>query len=139
MHLGPHPHPSRLDAKVHLTTNAHKGGDFRVTGTTSNGGLNLELPTSPVDSALNLMARTSNAAAEVRLHNAYQGFFRVATSAHFVPSVTQVDESGEDKRQIEYSAVRGREINGYAYLKEKNKELGRVVLSTSNAPAELFV
>ncbi|KAF7352086.1 hypothetical protein MVEN_01171400 [Mycena venus] len=96
-------------------------------------------PPPPVDSALNLMARTSNAAAEVHLHPAYQGFFRVSTSAHFVPSVTQVDESGEDKRQIEYSAVRGREVHGYVYLKEKNKELGRVVLSTSNAPAELFV
>ncbi|KAJ7881688.1 hypothetical protein B0H13DRAFT_2345049 [Mycena leptocephala] len=54
----------RLDAKVTLVTDARKGGNFSVTGTTSNGPLAIAVPGSPVDSALSFMARTSNGAAE---------------------------------------------------------------------------
>ncbi|KAJ7791270.1 hypothetical protein B0H13DRAFT_2173131 [Mycena leptocephala] len=108
---------NRLDAKVTLVTDARKGGNFSVTGTTSNGPLTIAVP--------GFMARTSNGAAEVKLHGAYQGMFMVTTS-NFSPVVTRrLNETG-DGRRIEYEG-------------EANKDLGRVTVTTSNAPAVLFV
>ncbi|KAJ7229526.1 hypothetical protein B0H12DRAFT_1059701 [Mycena haematopus] len=127
---------NRLDAEVVLFTDARKGGDFGITGTTSNGILNIAVPGSPVDSALGLTARTSNAAAEVKLHGAYQGVFTVSTS-NVSPKVTRLNETG-DARHFEYSAVRGHG-RGYVYSREANKELGRAIVTTSNAPVVLFV
>jgi hypothetical protein len=84
------------------------------------------------------MARTSNGAAEVKLHGAYQGMFMVTTS-NFSPVVTRrLNETG-DGRRIEYEGVRGRNARGHIYSREANKDLGRVTVTTSNAPAVLFV
>jgi hypothetical protein len=134
---------SLLDAKVSLVTNAHSGGDFVVSGTTSNGRLAIAVPGSPAGSKLSLAARTSNEPAEVHLHNAYQGSFDISTS-NFKPEVKQVDEKG-DQRQIEYEGSGGGRrggngaVKGYVYEEEKNRELGNVVVRTSNAPAVLWI
>jgi hypothetical protein len=133
--------PSRLDANVLLAADAHAGGDFFITAHTSNGPLALAVPDSPADSKLVLTARTSNKPAEVRLHGAYQGAFSVSTS-NDKPEVKQMDEKG-DNRQVEYAGGRGGrrggEVKGYVYEKERNKELGSVVVRTWNAPAVLWV
>ncbi|KAJ6472403.1 hypothetical protein C8R45DRAFT_1012974 [Mycena sanguinolenta] len=125
-----------VDAEVTLVTDARKGGDFSITGTTSNRKIAIAVPGSPVDSALALTARTSNAAAEVKLHSAYQGSFMVSTS-NASPTVERLNMTG-DAREFEYSEVHGHG-RGYVYSKEANKGLGRVMVSTSNAPAMLFV
>ncbi|KAJ6564206.1 hypothetical protein B0H19DRAFT_942642 [Mycena capillaripes] len=126
-----------LDAKVSLFTEGDKGGIFHVKGTTSNGPLTIAVPESPVDSALALTARTSNAAAEVTLHGAYQGKFLVKTS-NFTPELKRVNESG-DARHVMREKVSDQGFQGYAYLKEANKEFGRVIVTTSNAHAVLVV
>jgi hypothetical protein len=131
---------SRIAAKLHLLTAGHgRGGPFIVSGTTSNGALDLSVPTSPVGSELSLTARTSNEPAAVRLHGAYEGAFSVATS-NFESKVRRVDEEG-DGRQVEYEGVgsgRG-ETKGYVYAEERNRELGNVEVRTTNAPAVLWV
>ncbi|KAJ7870001.1 hypothetical protein B0H13DRAFT_2350695 [Mycena leptocephala] len=128
-----------IDAKVNLFTNADKGGIFRVAGTTSNGPLTIEVPESPVESELSLTARTSNAAAEVTLHGAYQGSFLVKTS-NFTPELKRLNASG-DARHVEPEKVGDQGLQGYVYLEEANKKLGRVhvTTSTSNVHAVLFV
>ncbi|KAF7353503.1 putative Transmembrane protein [Mycena sanguinolenta] len=123
---------NRLDAEVTLVTDARKGGDFDINGMTSNGRIAITVPGSPVDSALALTARTSNAAAVVKLHSAYQGSFMVTTSK-YPPTVERLDPG--DARQFELR-VPGQ---GYVYSKEANKALGRVMVSTSNARAVLAV
>ncbi|KAF8206081.1 hypothetical protein K438DRAFT_1817805 [Mycena galopus ATCC 62051] len=129
---------NRIDANVSLFTDARKGGDFGITGTTSNGRVNIAVPASPIDSALDLTARTSNAAAELTLHRAYQGSLTVSTSNNY-PEIKRLNEK-EDGRQFEYSQMRGHG-HGYVYAKgkEANKKLGNVVVKTSNAPVVLFV
>jgi hypothetical protein len=58
--------------------------------------------------------------------------------------VKRVDEKG-DQRQIEYEGSGGGRrggngaVKGYVYEKEKNRELGNVVVRTSNAPAVLWI
>jgi hypothetical protein len=104
----PAPQSSRCEAaKVTLVTDARKGGNFSVTGTTSNGPLTIAVPGSPVDNALSLLTRRSNGAAEVKLHGAYQGMFMVTTS-NFSPVLftRRLNETG-DGRRIEYEGVRG--------------------------------
>jgi hypothetical protein len=130
------PAPRFIDAKVNLFTNADKGGISRVAGTTSNGPLTIEVPESPVESELSPTARTSNAAAEVTLHGAYQGSFLVKTS-NFTPELRRLNESG-DARHVEPEKVGDQGLQGYVYL-EANKKLGRVHVTTSNAHAVLFV
>ncbi|KAJ6572417.1 hypothetical protein DFH09DRAFT_1152897 [Mycena vulgaris] len=127
----------RLDAKVSLSTQTKsKGGDFDITGTTSNGPLKIEFPAAPWDAALVFTARTSNKPAEVTLHETYEGSLELATSQHSA-SLTRMDESG-DKRKVDYEKA-GRELKGYVYAKEANKERGRVKVTSSNAPVVLFV
>ncbi|KAJ7822926.1 hypothetical protein B0H13DRAFT_2447010 [Mycena leptocephala] len=126
-----------IDAKVNLFTNADKGGIFHVAGTTSNGPLTIEVPESPVESELGLTARTSNAVAEVTLHGAYQGRFLVKTS-NFTPELKRLNESG-DARHVEPEKAGDQGLQGYVYLEEANKKLGRVHVTTSNAHAVLFV
>ncbi|KAJ7342449.1 hypothetical protein DFH08DRAFT_963201 [Mycena albidolilacea] len=131
---------ARIAAKLHLLTVGHgRGGPFIVSGTTSNGALDLSVPTSPVGNELSLTARTSNEPAAVRLHGAYEGTFSVATS-NFGSQVRRVDEEG-DGRQVEYEGVgsgRG-ETMGYVYAEERNRELGNVEVRTTNTPAVLWV
>ncbi|KAJ7749948.1 hypothetical protein B0H16DRAFT_1724830 [Mycena metata] len=130
---------NRLDAKVTLSTKAHKGGNYSVLGRTSNGPLAISIPGSPIASALNLNARTSNAAAEVKLHGAYQGTFGVSTSLRASANVTRLDKSGDDSRHIDFDSNRRGEVRGSVYEKESGKELGEVRVRTSNAPVVLFV
>jgi hypothetical protein len=137
MLITPSPGPRLLDAKVNLFTDGDKGGIFRVAGTTSNGPLTIAVPESPVDSALALTARTSNAAAEVTLHDAYQGKFLVKTS-NFTPELKRVNKSG-DARHVVHEKVGDQGFQGYVYLEEANKVFGRVIVTTSNAHAVLVV
>ncbi|KAJ6559745.1 hypothetical protein B0H19DRAFT_944537, partial [Mycena capillaripes] len=129
----------RLNADVSLSTAARRGGNFSVTGTTSNGPLGITFPSSPVGSALRLAARTSNTRAEVALHGAYEGSFSVATSNNS-PLVKRRDET-DDGRRVEYDSVgsHGRRLHGHIYSKEGNKEHGEVRVTTSNAPVVLLV
>ncbi|KAK6987514.1 putative transmembrane protein [Favolaschia claudopus] len=134
----------RLEAEINLiTSTSTSGGAFTISATTSNAPLLLRFPTSPGNSSLHLNARTSNRPAAVTLDKEFQGAFSLSTSATGEARVRRVDE--DDGRRVEYSDVRrgprGGRVSGYVYSKDKeeNKGLGRVVVGTSNAGAELFV
>ncbi|KAJ7095654.1 hypothetical protein C8R44DRAFT_813576 [Mycena epipterygia] len=128
---------NRINAQVDLIARKNRGGAFGVVGTTSNGVLTIKVSGAPRDAALDLTARTSNAAAEVRLPLAYEGAFGITTSNNR-SAVTRLDESG-DKREVEYERNDGRTVKGHVYSEEANKERGQVTLTTSNAPAVLFI
>ncbi|KAJ7025636.1 hypothetical protein C8F04DRAFT_1127596 [Mycena alexandri] len=130
---------NRLDAKVTLSTKAHMGGRYSVLGRTSNGPLAISIPGSPVESELHLNALTSNAAAEVKLHNTYQGAFGVSTSSQWSARVTRLDQSDDDSRHLHFDSNRKGEVGGSIFAKEGNKGLGEVRVRTSNAQAVLFV
>ncbi|KAJ7737426.1 hypothetical protein DFH07DRAFT_892984 [Mycena maculata] len=125
-----------LTAKISLAAPEGAPGAFRATAKTSNGPLTLAFPTFAAGGALDLSARTSNAAAEVRLHPAYEGAFGVTTSRRYPAEVKRLHPSG-DERQIEYQS--GTALRGYIFSDAENKERGRVGVTTSNAPVRLFV
>ncbi|KAJ7252934.1 hypothetical protein C8J57DRAFT_1519726 [Mycena rebaudengoi] len=71
---------NHIESSISLLTPQGAHGKFGVSATTSNGRLNIDFPASPPDSTLDLTAGTSNAAASVTLHEAYEGVFALDTS-----------------------------------------------------------
>ncbi|KAJ7509067.1 hypothetical protein B0H11DRAFT_1963738 [Mycena galericulata] len=128
----------QLNASISLST---PDGAFDATARTSNRRLTLAFPAFARAAALSLKAGTSNAAAEVALHSAYEGAFGLRTSAKWSSAVRRLNGPGHgDERQIDYEYEHGeRELRGYVYSREENKERGRVEVRTSNAPVTLFV
>ncbi|KAJ7435873.1 hypothetical protein FB451DRAFT_1379206 [Mycena latifolia] len=123
---------NRLTARITLATE----GDFGVIGTTSNGVLSITGASAPSGAALDLSARTSNARAEVTLPDTYEGAFTLHTSNH-APEV--VERHKDDGRTVEYQSKKNPTVKGWVYAEEKNRDLGRVMVMTSNAPVTLFV
>jgi len=79
------------------TTKSAKGGRFTLDATTSNGRLNLNVPTIPFDSALTLSGKTSNSPADVYLdkRGSFEGLYKLETS-NSMPTVERAD-SGDKK------------------------------------------
>ncbi|KIM49587.1 hypothetical protein M413DRAFT_438772 [Hebeloma cylindrosporum] len=135
-----------IDADISLiSTSSSGGGVFDVTTTTSNSDLNIDFPASPVNSHLEVLARTSNGVANIYLNPAYEGRFSLATSSVFRTSVHEhkevVDPSGRGRqRQLQYKQVGRGTLEGTVQWqgpKGEGKPNGAVVVRTSNSPISL--
>jgi hypothetical protein len=124
------------------------GGAFAVEAYTSNVPLDIRFHDSPVDSALQLLAKNCRAAAVVKLHPAYEGTFDFKTSI-FTSLVDVADDvedpSGQGRvRKITFDGV-GKEVKGSVrWVSEGDgdddddtKGKGRVEVETSIHPAHL--
>ena len=136
---------SKIDSSVNLVSALPpmyhgQGGAFTVETNTSNKRLSLDFPTAPVDSRLNLVARTSNAHAQVTLHPTYEGRLTVRTSnqAAFIDSKPISDPAGRDRRRSvtvtnsKWGFARGLALWSGEYM-------GSVDIQTSNELAELYL
>ncbi|EKM53643.1 uncharacterized protein PHACADRAFT_260108 [Phanerochaete carnosa HHB-10118-sp] len=136
---------AKIDSFVNLVSTLPpmyhgQGGDFTVEANTSNVRLSLDFPTAPVDSKLNLLARTSNAKAHVRLHPTYEGRFSLRTSNQvaFVDNRPITDPSGKNRsRSIALYNNKWAYAHGLAVW--DGEYMGNVDVKTSNAPAELYL
>jgi len=136
---------SAIDADISLVSASGSGGLFGVTTTTSNDDLIIDFPSSPVDSQLDFVARTSNGLANIHLNPAYEGRFSLATSSVFRNSVLEhndvVDPSGKKRRrQLQYKQIRRGTLEGTVQWdgpRDERKPNGAVVVRTSNAPISL--
>lgn len=80
-----------VSAKSHLLSDS-KAPRYTISAETSNKDIDLTFPTSPLDAAVVTHAKTSNGAARVAVHRAFEGDFVLSTSN--APAV--VDESGAE-------------------------------------------
>lgn len=136
---------SAIDADISLISTSGSGGVFDVTTTTSNSDLNIDFPASPVNSHLEVLARTSNGFANIYLNPAYEGRFSLATSSVFRTSVHEhkevVDPSGRGRtRQLQYKQIGRGTLEGtvqWQGSKSEEKPKGVVVVRTSNSPISL--
>jgi len=136
---------SAIDADISLISTFGSGGVFDVTTTTSNSDLNIDFPASPVNSHLEVLARTSNGVANIYLNPAYEGKFSLATSSAFQTSVHEykdvVDPSGKGRnRKVQYKKTGRGTVEGtvqWQGAKGEGKPNGVVVVRTSNAPISL--
>ncbi|KAI0082704.1 hypothetical protein K474DRAFT_1702696 [Panus rudis PR-1116 ss-1] len=137
--------PIKSNVSLISTADDATGGEYVVTAITANGPLDLSFPLSPVDSKLNLNGRTSNSPVRAQLHAAYEGAFSLHGSPWMHPTV-------EVRRDVEDPAGRGRSrgvlmrtvargiVEGKVEWKSQfDQELGKVLLSTSNAGIHLKV
>lgn len=120
----------------------HTGGKFKVTVATSNGPVNITTTGAPVGSILNLEGHTSNAPANARVHETYEGTFFLRSSAATVDyDDTIEDPAGEGRKRIVYSNEVSRKPayteGTVRWLPTEQKELGSIVLTTSDSPVHL--
>jgi len=78
-----------------------KGGRFSIDARSSNGHLNLNIPTIPFDSALKLVGKTSNSPADVSLdkRGSFEGTYKLDTSNVGMPTVQRADRDDEKDGQ----------------------------------------
>ncbi|OCH93526.1 hypothetical protein OBBRIDRAFT_724741 [Obba rivulosa] len=124
------------DVKLMSTAADTTGGSFDVDARTSNGFITLQVPEIPVDSTINVDARTSNKPARVALGPAYEGEFLLRTS-NASPSVKRNDRaedpSGQGRRRrLFVSQVKGN-VQGEVLWGDKRREgTGNVQIRSSN-------
>jgi len=143
--LNAHSSNAAIDADISLVSASGSGGFFDITTTTSNSDLNIDFPASPVDSQLELEARTSNGLANIYLNPAYEGRFSLTTSSIFGNSINEhkdvVDPSGRKRRrQLKYKQIGRGTLEGtvqWEGTRGERKPNGAVVVRTSNSPISL--
>ncbi|KAJ7033399.1 hypothetical protein C8F04DRAFT_1104620 [Mycena alexandri] len=137
-----------LDAQINLGTSNGKPGSFRVITTTTNSGLTTHIDSAPLDSVLNVDARTSNGRAYLGLPSTYEGKFSAATSnGKLAVSGANPNEpdpacKGDSKctgrqRTTETSTVNKRLVVGSVYWDKKNAARGKASVTTSNSAVTL--
>ena len=130
--------PITLLSKDFLNTAA-----FSANLKTSNGQLDVAFPDAPWFrfSLLELTARTSNAAANVKLHPTYEGYISLKTSTVFTSSVTMNPSTEDPSRQGRHRTVESRKVAKSVFEggvwwgndPDKDEGKGKVIVSTSNS------
>ncbi|QRW12789.1 hypothetical protein RhiLY_11788 [Ceratobasidium sp. AG-Ba] len=134
----------RIEPRISLLTTHDqrpqpKGGHFSVKLKTSNGRLDVKFPTAPVDSLLDFTAKTSNAIADVSLHNSFEGSFVLQTSngRAEVDEAYVSDPTGRGlRRDVEYikrgNTHREGTIVWTKYGRHESPEMGKADIRTTN-------
>ncbi|KAF8128160.1 hypothetical protein EV363DRAFT_1340877 [Boletus edulis] len=133
---------SQITSSVSLTTASGSGGNFVVTARSSNGGVKLQYNDAPTGARLVSDARTSNAAAEVAMHPAYEGTYEVSTSnaQPVVRDTRPADPEGRGRRRVvDQKALRGIVSGRVYWVREDGSRRveGVSTVHTSNARASL--
>jgi len=131
----------RIDSTISLSSSRSIGGSFNVITDTSNKALSVKYDTSPVDSILRHEAHTSNSAATVSLHSAYEGPFSLQSS-NVAPSVIQRHGIKDPSDQGRQRSVNTFSVGGYVagevhWGQEKKLYGANVHISSSNSLARL--
>ena len=135
--LTPCPH-RRIDSRVGLysTAESSEGGCFHVIARTSNAPLALSFPDAPLQSHLDVHARSSNQLVTVNAHKAYEGVFALRTS-NALPQV-KWDEEVEDpagkgrERKVEIRHVGGNGIRGTTAWEGEPRGKGMIGVWSTN-------
>ncbi|KIL63997.1 hypothetical protein M378DRAFT_78834 [Amanita muscaria Koide BX008] len=138
----------RIAGKVYIDTEillnhfqkGSTGGDFDVTASNVNGLVKLRITDAPVDSKLDLQARSKNAPVDVMLHPTFEGDFEV--SSNFLLPTVHVkqgvrDPSGQDRDRSVQLSRQGHLAKGNVSWSDEGKGRGHVELETSYSPAVL--
>ncbi|KAJ8454741.1 hypothetical protein ONZ45_g19185 [Pleurotus djamor] len=116
------------------------GGKYDVNAITTNSGLQVDFPASPIDSTLVLNAHTTNSGATVSLNPAYEGQF-VLKSTIFRPDVRKTvvsDPAGRGRRRtVEYDEYTRAVVSGKVKWTGSTKRDGIVNVGSTNAKVVL--
>ena len=86
----------------HLPTVRYRqGGTFNIEANTSSARLALDFPTAPVDSVVNVIARTTNRVATVKMHPTWEGDFQASTKGEMIAiyDTRPSDPSGKSRER----------------------------------------
>ena len=141
---------SVIDSTIRFDTSSGKAGNFKVKATTSNGDLTTRIVSAPLDSVINVDARTSNSRASIDIPTTYEGGFTLSTS-NSVPDVHRASDHERDpacpdhsdcrsrRRSLEIYGISEGKASGSVFWDRKNSGRGNVALTTSNRPVALYL
>lgn len=103
--------------------------------------MTLEYTDMPINAVLTCEATSSNAAAIVKLHNAFEGSFEVSTSnaPATLKELSAEDPSGQGRRRVVTQKREKNRARGSAYWSDSREPKGRAVVRTSNGRVELVI
>jgi len=139
---------SEIDANVTLSSYSSDSapGVFDVTASTAHANVNLNFISAPVDSTLNLKASTASASAYVKLHETYEGSFRLSTAlgkAEVVENNGVEDPKGKKRtRRVSYDRKTKWATSGSVFWESGNdllEENGHAYVHTALGDAILVL
>ncbi|KAK7438182.1 hypothetical protein VKT23_018114 [Stygiomarasmius scandens] len=119
---------------------SNPGGSFKISASNAVGPISLLTSRAPVNSTINLKAKTALGPVQVQMHPTFEGRFSVQTTMG--KNEVTVDEEQEDpdkkgrKRSVDFSKA-GSATIGKVYWGDANNLRGEVKLETTLASAEL--
>jgi len=119
---------------------SNPGGSFKISASNAVGPISLLTSRAPVNSTINVKAKTPLGPVQVQMHPTFEGRFSVQTTMG--KSEVTVDEEQEDpdkrgrKRSVDFSKA-GSATIGKVYWGDANNLRGEVKLETTLANAEL--
>ncbi|KAH9917214.1 hypothetical protein B0H21DRAFT_827856 [Amylocystis lapponica] len=125
---------------MHLISTAASGGGgaFSIFAKSTDGPLALDVPSMPLDAVLRLDAETSNAAATVTVHRAFEGSVQLRTSRGETDvQLGQVeDPAGRGRKRQAFMAQHEHALDGGVGWDESlgGRAKGSLFVSSSNAP-----
>jgi hypothetical protein len=129
-----------LHSTIKLLSSEGIDGQYDIYTRTSNAPLDVQFPASPINSTLQLKAKTSNAPATIALNSAYEGSF-LLRSTIFAPTVEQrdvEDPSGRGRPRVVERNRGGRSsLEGRVHYRPSGTAAGLVDVQSSNAPVVL--
>ena len=116
-----------------------QGGTFNIEANTSSARLALDFPTAPVDSVVNVIARTTNRVATVKMHPTWEGDFQASTKGEMIAiyDTRPSDPSGKDRERRVTAIGNWEKSEGIALW--DGAYMGSVRVVTTHAPIELYV
>ncbi|KAF7350921.1 hypothetical protein MSAN_01654200 [Mycena sanguinolenta] len=139
-----------LNYVVDLGSTVGEAGSFRVKATTSNDKVTAKIVSAPLNSVLDVEARTSNHLASLVLPSTYEGSFAILTSSS-TAAVSRTNPQEKDPACDSDAKCKGRKrtfyltevtescSKGSIYWDSQNADRGSVVLGSSNGAATLYI
>ncbi|KAF7350919.1 hypothetical protein MSAN_01654000 [Mycena sanguinolenta] len=141
---------SPLSYSIDLGPTKAEAGSFRVMADTSNGRMTGQIVSAPLNSNLTIRARTTNHEASLTLPSTYEGNFAISTS-NAAARIARANPQEKDpacgsdakckgrSRTVNTTFVTKFDVQRVLHWDPRNVEHGKVVLSSTNGAATLYI
>jgi len=122
-----------VNASVSLISTTTTGGTFNVSGKTTNGKLDFNFPTAPVDSKLNFSANNSKGQTHARMHPTFEGSVFIQSNGQKpeLKDLKPTDPTGQGRSRTMKTTPTDNSISGKVYW-GNDKGKGNISMQTDH-------